>query len=87
MYEDTYSLVFQRVDSKEIVVREVPACVLEEKAIELGAPNSRDLIQEHFAQREERYIPMPCAQFDVEIDAVCPRCGNSSLTKELSGFQ
>ncbi len=87
MYRDTHSMVFQHAGSNEILVKEVPASLLEDKAINLDAPDSCDLIQQHIAQSQERYVPIPCAQFEVEIDAVCPRCGNSSLTKELAGFQ
>lgn len=86
LFNETYDLVFQRLDTKEIVVREVPAAVLSEKSIDRGKRDGQVLIQLHLAQSGEQYIHLPLSEFDLEIALECPRCGSPSLFKRFAGM-
>jgi len=92
LFRNCYSLLFQQSDTKEIVVKEIPASALAEYSIDLDSPEAAELIQKRFASDKERFLKLPLMEMPrmylgVPVDVECPQCGASTLQKMVVGLQ
>lgn len=87
IHDDSYSFVFQRSDTKAIIVKEIPASVLTERLIDVDAPDADQQIQANFADSNEHFLRLPLLDSGVSVDAVCPQCGALQLVKVVIGWQ
>ncbi|WP_425397012.1 hypothetical protein [Aeoliella sp.] len=86
LYDGTYSFVFQDRDSHAISVVDIPGKIVEE-TVDLHAPGASARLCQAFSNGERRMIEIPLAVSDVEVDVICPECGNSRLVKTMVGLQ
>lgn len=82
-FSGRHACVFQRTDDHRIVIKRILNRSMTKLGFERHAPGAKALIQKHFAAPWERHIEIPTIESSVPVEAVCPRCGDVRLVKQV----
>ncbi len=83
LIDESYDLIFQDSENRNISVRKVPEKQLGLLGIDLDASSSRDIVQARLANENEVYIELPLGNSGSYVDAKCPECEAVSLEKVI----